>query len=111
MNTLLGSITDAAPMTSSAVVTDIEFQGGEQTSPVNLGPMPVIPGGPSFGGGTVSQPYDTAPPADISAAKEIARETEVSTEETTETGGAKKTNWLIYGGIALVAYFLLFKKK
>lgn len=107
-NTLLGSITDAAPMTSSAVVTDIEFQGGEQTSPINLGPMPVIPGGPSFGGGTVSQPYDTAPPADISAAKEIARETEVSTEE---TGGAKKTNWLIYGGIALVAYFLLFKKK
>lgn len=113
MNTLLGAITDTAPvgpMTSAAtgggVVADVIFQGGGETMPVNLGPAPVIPGGPSFGGGSIS----IEPPAG-----DIYVKPEVATAEKTETGETgekpKKMNMLLIGGGLLLAYFLLFRKK
>ena len=113
MKTLLGAITDTAPVgpmtsatTGGGVVTDIVFEGGGETMPVNLGPAPVIPGGPSFGGGSIS----IEPPAG-----DIYVKPEVATAEKTETGETgekpKKMNMLLIGGGLLLAYFLLFRKK
>ena len=106
MNTLLGAITDVAPQgpmtsASSAVVADIDFGGGGETSQVNFGPTPVIPGGPSFGGGSLETPSG-----------DIFVKPEVQTAETSQTGEQpKKLNMLFIGGGLLLAYFLLFRKK
>ena len=110
MNTLLGAITDAAPigpMTSAAtgggVVTDIVFEGGGgETMPVNLGPEPVRSFGPSFGGGSLEAPRE-----DIFVKPEAIR-AEGSKELTDQP---KKMNMLFIGGGLLLAYFLLFRKK
>ena len=114
MKTLLGAITDTAPIgpmtsatTGGGVVTDIVFEGGGDTMPVNLGPAPVIPGGPSFGGGSLESPS-----GDIYIKPETLTAEKVETEETTETGEQpKKMNMLLIGGGLLLAYFLLFRKK
>ena len=121
MNTLLGAITDAAPMgpmtsatTGGGVVADVIFEGGGDTMPINLGPAPVKSFGPPFGGGTISQ---EGPSGDIFV------KPEVGTAEKTDTGETghqkiflnkdepKKMNMLLIGGGLLLAYFLLFRKK
>jgi hypothetical protein len=117
MNTLLGAITDVAPQgpmtsASSAVVADIDFGGGGETMPINFGPTPVIPGGPSFGGGSLETPRE-----DIFVKPEVA--TAEKTEDKPKVGGnyvdlgppEKKMNMLFIGGGLLLAYFLLFRKK
>lgn len=114
MNTLLGAITDTAPMgpmtsatTGGGVVADYSFEGGGDTMPVNLGPAPIIPGGPSFGGGSLETPRE-----DIFVKPETLTAEKVEIEETTETGEKpKKMNMLLIGGGLLLAYFLLFRKK
>lgn len=108
MNTLLGAITDTAPigpMTSATtggggVVTDIVFQGGGETMPVNLGPVLTNP--PPFGGGSLE-----APGEDIFVKPEALRAE--GSKELTEK--PKKMNMLLIGGGLLLAYFLLFRKK
>lgn len=117
MNTLLGAITDAAPMgpmtsaaTGGGVVTDIVFEGGGETMPVNLGPEPVRSFGPSFGGGSLEAPRE-----------DIFVKPEAITAEKTDPGETghqkifldqpKKMNMLFIGGGLLLAYFLLFRKK
>jgi hypothetical protein len=107
MNTLLGAITDTAPVgpmtsatTGGGVVTDIVFEGGGETMPVNLGPVLTNP--PPFGGGSLE-----APSEDIFVKPEALRAEE--TKELTEK--PKKMNMLLIGGGLLLAYFLLFRKK
>lgn len=112
MNTLLGAITDTAPMgpmtsaaTGGGVVTDIVFEGGGgETMPVNLGPEPVRSFGPSFGGGSLEAPRE-----------DIYVKPEAITAEKTDPGEVgekpKKMNMLFIGGGLLLAYFLLFRKK
>lgn len=111
MNTLLGAITDTAPIgpmtsatTGGGVVADVIFEGGGDTRPVNLGPAPVIPGGPSFGGGSLESPS-----GDIYIKPETLTAEKVETDETGEK--PKKMNMLLIGGGLLLAYFLLFRKK
>ena len=116
MNTLLGAITDTAPVgpmtsatTGGGVVADVIFEGGGDTRPVNLGPAPVRSFGPPFGGGSIS----IEPPAgDIYVKPETLTAEKVQIEESTETGEKpKKMNMLLIGGGLLLAYFLLFRKK
>lgn len=116
MNTLLGAITDTAPVgpmtsatTGGGVVTDIVFEGGGETMPVNLGPAPVKSFGPPFGGGTISQ---EGPSGDIFVKPEVITAEKIETGETDETSEQpKKMNMLLIGGGLLLAYFLLFRKK
>ena len=109
MNTLLGSITDTAPIgpmtsatTGGGVVADVIFQGGGETMPVNLGPVVTNP--PPFGGGSLETPRE-----------DIFVKPDVITAEKTDTGETgekpKKMNMLLIGGGLLLAYFLLFRKK
>jgi hypothetical protein len=107
MNTLLGAITDTAPVgpmtsatTGGGVVTDIVFEGGGETMPVNLGPVLTNP--PPFGGGSLEAPRE-----DIFVKPEALR-AEGSKELTEQP---KKMNMLLIGGGLLLAYFLLFRKK
>ena len=113
MNTLLGAITDTAPMgpmtsatTGGGVVADVIFEGGGDTMPVNLGPAPVRSFGPPFGGGTISQ---EGPSGEIYVKPETLTAEKVETDETGEK--PKKMNMLLIGGGLLLAYFLLFRKK
>lgn len=84
---------------------------------VNVGPEPVKSGGPSFGGGDISQEVITPPapvPSDLefgSESIEVKEDIAAPGRQDQPTGGDKKMNFLLIGGAALLAYFLFIRKK
>jgi hypothetical protein len=112
MSTFLGAV-DVAYSPGGAVVVESPVEGNGVYTPT--GGAVVIPGGtgPSFGGGSLP-PQDIQPlqPGGDIIAPEVKPE-DIAASPIKEPGatGGKKINWLLWGGVAVAAYFLLFKKK